>query len=326
MSSELTQVNSATGTPKTFEFTKRKRWADLLATELADGINLILSETCIILFCAPVIAEMTGWKNADLLECDFLELIATPEDRTAFRDTFDESAHSNSGLLAYVRINCSEKLPSYPFTAKDVLFEIRGRPRLTDTENLVFFLTIKPYPSRNTESLGTYVDIKLDNDNLQRRHTELSKRLPQKAATSPMTLTPIQIYATSPIQSTSNTTQSGIDASSSYHPPSGSGLTEFDALLGTPFDSSLFTDAPVPPANPSPGEDDNEDTSRRKKFKKISAGEQYVCITCGRTDSPEWRKGPLGPKTLCNACGLRWAKQTRTGKVEDAGDNAQYDL
>ncbi|ODN78544.1 hypothetical protein L202_04161 [Cryptococcus amylolentus CBS 6039] len=35
----------------------------------------------------------------------------------------------------------------------------------------------------------------------------------------------------------------------------------------------------------------------------------YVCVTCGRTDSPEWRKGPLGPKTLCNACGLRWAKR-----------------
>lgn len=32
-----------------------------------------------------------------------------------------------------------------------------------------------------------------------------------------------------------------------------------------------------------------------------SGGEgMHVCVTCGRTDSPEWRKGPLGPKTLCN--------------------------
>ncbi|OXG25365.1 cutinase palindrome-binding protein [Cryptococcus neoformans] len=38
----------------------------------------------------------------------------------------------------------------------------------------------------------------------------------------------------------------------------------------------------------------------------------HVCVTCGRTDSPEWRKGPLGPKTLCNACGLRWAKRNST--------------
>ncbi|KAE8542363.1 cutinase palindrome-binding protein [Cryptococcus gattii VGV] len=44
-----------------------------------------------------------------------------------------------------------------------------------------------------------------------------------------------------------------------------------------------------------------------------SEGEtMHVCVTCGRTDSPEWRKGPLGPKTLCNACGLRWAKRNST--------------
>ena len=107
----------------------------------------------------------------------------------------------------------------------------------------------------------------MDNDNLQRRYTELSKRLPQKAATSPMTVTPIQIYATSPIQSIS---QSGIDVSSSYQPPSGSGLTEFDALLGTSFDNSLFTDAPVPRINSSLGEDDSEDASRRKKVCIVS--------------------------------------------------------
>lgn len=77
MSSEPIQAGSATGTPKTFEFTKRKRWADLLVTELADGINLILSKMRVILYCAPVITEMTGWKSADLLGCDFNELLAT---------------------------------------------------------------------------------------------------------------------------------------------------------------------------------------------------------------------------------------------------------
>lgn len=120
-------------------------------------------------------------------------------------------------------------------------------------------------------------------------------------------------------------------------------------------------------------------------MKKVYTAEQYVCVTCGRTDSPEWRKvrvfsftclifilflyifkisnvmsildegavsapyfyfvmemfhfcsiplhwrdpssdvwcvgmqGPTGPKTLCNACGLRWAKRVRTNKGEEAG-------
>ena len=29
------------------------------------------------------------------------------------------------------------------------------------------------------------------------------------------------------------------------------------------------------------------------------------CRSCNRAESPEWRRGPDGPKTLCNACGLR---------------------
>jgi len=41
-----------------------------------------------------------------------------------------------------------------------------------------------------------------------------------------------------------------------------------------------------------------------------------VCTDCGSTESPEWRKGPAGPKTLCNACGLRWAKKVRKDMEE----------
>lgn len=33
-----------------------------------------------------------------------------------------------------------------------------------------------------------------------------------------------------------------------------------------------------------------------------------VCLGCQATETPEWRRGPLGPRTLCNACGLVFAK------------------
>ncbi|ENH65566.1 GATA zinc finger domain-containing protein 15 [Fusarium oxysporum f. sp. cubense race 1] len=32
------------------------------------------------------------------------------------------------------------------------------------------------------------------------------------------------------------------------------------------------------------------------------------CQNCGRTQTPEWRRGPNGMRTLCNACGLHYAK------------------
>ncbi|KAG0734520.1 hypothetical protein G6F23_012321 [Rhizopus arrhizus] len=35
---------------------------------------------------------------------------------------------------------------------------------------------------------------------------------------------------------------------------------------------------------------------------------QYKCQSCGTQSSPEWRRGPSGHKTLCNACGLRYSR------------------
>lgn len=46
--------------------------------------------------------------------------------------------------------------------------------------------------------------------------------------------------------------------------------------------------------------DDND------KKKRVKTTEEYVCTDCGTLASPEWRKGPSGPKTLCNACGREY--------------------
>ena len=48
---------------------------------------------------------------------------------------------------------------------------------------------------------------------------------------------------------------------------------------------------------------DNRINPDRKKKNKVA--DEYVCTDCGTLDSPEWRKGPNGPKTLCNACGCK---------------------
>lgn len=33
-----------------------------------------------------------------------------------------------------------------------------------------------------------------------------------------------------------------------------------------------------------------------------------MCQNCHTTSTPLWRRSPLGPKTLCNACGVRMKK------------------
>ncbi|EFQ31357.1 GATA zinc finger [Colletotrichum graminicola M1.001] len=38
---------------------------------------------------------------------------------------------------------------------------------------------------------------------------------------------------------------------------------------------------------------------------------EFACHKCHRVDTPEWRPGPDGPSTLCNVCGLIYAKRER---------------
>ncbi|KAK1294686.1 GATA transcription factor 15 [Acorus calamus] len=44
----------------------------------------------------------------------------------------------------------------------------------------------------------------------------------------------------------------------------------------------------------------------------ISAEEaKKSCSDCSTTKTPLWRGGPSGPKSLCNACGIRYRKKRR---------------
>lgn len=36
------------------------------------------------------------------------------------------------------------------------------------------------------------------------------------------------------------------------------------------------------------------------------------CASCKTSKTGQWRRGPLGPRTLCNACGLEWSKKEKS--------------
>ena len=40
-------------------------------------------------------------------------------------------------------------------------------------------------------------------------------------------------------------------------------------------------------------------------------GDPKACDDCNTTKTPLWRGGPNGPKSLCNACGIRYRKRRR---------------
>ncbi|KAF9265712.1 GATA-domain-containing protein [Marasmius fiardii PR-910] len=297
----------STPLPQTFEFTKRKRWADLLVAELADANIFILSSNFRILYCGAAVKELLGWTESQLVDHDFGDIIGV-DDQNHFRACFEESMSRGTELISYIRLRCNTPAASYPYSLmKEILFEIKGYPRFAKQDSFgnidqFFFALAKPYLSRNTAMLNTVLELQLENEHLQRKLRTLKSKLQSGSTNAQYSV------LSGPGQRTS------VDSYYSSNGMEGRHNNMYDATKTSAGRGSFDLTGPSTGALDGANEE-LEDGSKKKKLKKSHAPEQYVCVTCGRTDSPEWRKGPLGPKTLCNACGLRWAKQMR--KTDD---------
>ncbi|XVF73472.1 hypothetical protein PTKIN_Ptkin12aG0203700 [Pterospermum kingtungense] len=55
-----------------------------------------------------------------------------------------------------------------------------------------------------------------------------------------------------------------------------------------------------------PRNDHHSSFSSKSRSKRSREGEVRQCTHCASRKTPQWRTGPLGPKTLCNACGVQY--------------------
>ncbi|KAJ6507975.1 hypothetical protein C8R47DRAFT_1100181 [Mycena vitilis] len=64
----------------------------------------------------------------------------------------------------------------------------------------------------------------------------------------------------------------------------------------------------------------------KSKYRKRSSGQRATppgkCHSCHIRETPEWRRGPDGARTLCNACGLHYAKLIRKRDKEHGANGA----
>ncbi|KAK6129678.1 hypothetical protein DH2020_036544 [Rehmannia glutinosa] len=77
--------------------------------------------------------------------------------------------------------------------------------------------------------------------------------------------------------------------------------------------SRLLAVSSTPPANiPAvSSSSESEIAAAVQKKKEVpensgGGGEGRRCLHCATDKTPQWRTGPMGPKTLCNACGVRY--------------------
>ncbi|KAK4557050.1 glutamate--cysteine ligase [Recurvomyces mirabilis] len=89
----------------------------------------------------------------------------------------------------------------------------------------------------------------------------------------------------------------------------------YDQQIAEQRPSKHHITEPAPPSHDPDSQDVDEskvgfagsDTKKRRG----RAAPPGRCHSCNRAETPEWRRGPDGARTLCNACGLHYAKLTR---------------
>ncbi|XP_052188502.1 GATA transcription factor 16-like [Diospyros lotus] len=60
-----------------------------------------------------------------------------------------------------------------------------------------------------------------------------------------------------------------------------------------------------------PSDKGSESEDLNSKTSESEGSHVKTCADCGTTKTPLWRGGPAGPKSLCNACGIRSRKKRR---------------
>ncbi|CAG8470686.1 9646_t:CDS:2 [Paraglomus occultum] len=292
--------------------------------ELKDFLHVI-SPTGKLMYCSPSSTELVGYSPEELVNRNIADFIHVDDIDTFLRD-FNMGIQQKSSFTVHYRFRKKDD--------KFIILEVNARPLFsegpTGTSTCKCFFAIgRSYPSKTTAMLDSFLELKIENENLKRQLRELMgpPEVPadlQNEGVSSDTKSVLDIINSAsgnPLEMLTGLQEGeraiGISRGSASPNLINETLMDLDAasgLITANREENLLSSMDGRLAGAILGSSDQQSVSpsrsRRKKKPKVEE-EEYVCTDCGTVESPEWRKGPQGPKTLCNACGLRWAKKTK---------------
>ncbi|KAK9712644.1 white collar 2 type of transcription factor [Basidiobolus ranarum] len=273
------------------EFTKRKNWSHRIIGQLHD-FHYVLTTSGKLIYCSPSCLELTGYSAHELLGKDIVEFIHV-DDIDPFVSYLKE-ALTKGDFRFFYRFKC--KNSTY------TILEVSGHPYFQNgsASAKCFFNQARPYPARATSMLDALLQLKLENEILSQSVEELRSEL--------------QDHEIDPFDGNRGPTEwnevdSGVQAGDESFNDEPRNTLDLRGGMGSRR-SSVNTDETRSTPNSNVQPNLAPDATKKRKHKAFDDIER-VCTECGTTDAPEWRKGPMGPKTLCNACGLRWSKKSK---------------
>ncbi|CAI2176412.1 19481_t:CDS:2 [Funneliformis geosporum] len=330
-----TTSSGATTTANMTEFTKRKNWSQRIIEELKDFLHVI-SPTGKLMYCSPSSTELVGYTPEELVNRNITDFIHV-DDIDMFRRDFSLAIQNKTSFTLYYRFRKKDD--------KFIILEVNGHPYFGESNSTgnckCFYSMGRAYPSKTTAMLDSFLELKVENENLRRQLRELigPSETPAEASgsgsisgintTTPTTTGGLAAGAVIPegLHDTSNPLEyltglryqegeraRGISTGSNDPTLLNESLMAVDMAKSSSRDDNLLstqTSAQHEPASQPSTITTTSSRSRKKKKPKVEE-EEYVCTDCGTVESPEWRKGPLGPKT--------WAKKAKRQASGNGGN------
>ncbi|KAJ5138396.1 uncharacterized protein N7515_003244 [Penicillium bovifimosum] len=323
-------------------------WTERVLEEMKDML-LLLTPLGRITYATPSAKNITG-RTPKQLEGTILSQYIHKDDQTVLQKDLEESVATNQPFRTHIRFQktngtyCLMEAHGHAHIANQ--FELQGRETPANERCTGYFLVCRPHPSKISQLLDSFLEHKVENARLIHQIAKLRQEEDEEEATGSRvfypkaeldTRAPTDVQAqqtarsrevTSDHDSTDtvgpNSDESDTSQTADYYqgPNTGEAYSHIQGIevmtglhyaegersqgLSTGASRGGLVHCEIDITTAADQERNVQEGDRRKRLKG-----QHVCSDCGTADSPEWRKGPNGPKTLCNACGLRWSKKEK---------------
>lgn len=297
------------------DFTRRKNWSQNVLDELRDLV-IVLNSDFKIIFCSEASVEFLGYPPAELNGHLVTEYIHV-DDVDSFSREFRTARDTMQALRIYHRVQ--RKDGNY------ALMETNGH-----FYRNAFIGSMRRIPTEASRAMDSFLDLKVENEQLKQRLAHLKEEQQKQAGEEgegeedededeglarPVPVQEEQAplftmgeeaapFVYTPGIAMSYDISQSLEMFTGLHYDMGErskGISlglEGDLMTVPPETRLPTVIGPVDrqPAPDAPSSSADEPQIRGKK-KKLDTSEPNICTDCGTTQSPEWRKGPQGPKT-----------------------------
>jgi PAS domain S-box-containing protein len=300
-------------------------WPQRVIGEIQD-LLLLLTPDGKVLYVSPSCETITGYTPSEL-ENEYLLRYVHNDDKSIFSSEMEECVATGRPLQCHFRFAKPDKSCR--------LLEAYGHPhvvseKLRQTCNGIF-LVCRPYPTKSCQLLDSFLEHKIENIRLHQRIAQLKEEEEEDlngiqqisaqasgAVRRPPPPVAQDTYSGEENESSDSLTLDESDArAQAVEELATEDMSHIEGIevmtglfygegersqgLSTGLRQGRLIQCGMETITPDQQARTIQDSDRRKRLKG-----EYMCTDCGTSDSPEWRKGPDGPKTLCNACGCKW--------------------